>query len=455
MSVKHDFDSKLNPKKYRHTICIAILLAILAFSLRIAYQNNTVPDAPVRADAISYVSAAYNLAHFGVYSTKPPTVENKAPPPDNERTPGYPLFLYPFFKFSDTPHQAIEHVFIAQAIVGTLTVVLSFLLARLFWGYGYASIIGLLVAITPQLITLEYNLLTETLFTFIQLAAVYTLVLAFRIGGWRLVFLAGIFFGFAALTRPIAMLAGPLVALSILFVGNRARHLLPNRYTTFLILLTGFLICQAPYYLRNHITLGDPFAGTSLANHSFLQGTYPNLTHHKWYGYPYREDKLYNQMIADPAFEIEVLTDRFTNDPWKYINWYLFGKLKTMWQWDLAPGGYKDVYVYPMKHDPFKSHPLLNKIRTFLLSMHMPICIIALLGFATYFVKLFKVDSLQSILLLPIFTTLVYNIGLLIIMFPLPRYTVPLRPFLYLFAGYAIAVTLSKATNIISATRRR
>jgi 4-amino-4-deoxy-L-arabinose transferase-like glycosyltransferase len=130
-----------------------------------------------------------------------------------------------------------------NALLGALTSVLVYQLARAFTSDSRARVAGVLVALYPGLIAYTPLLMTET-------TSAFTLVLAAWVTARhgkhkRGLLVAGVLFGLATLVRPQTLLCAPFAGLLIpqLELGQRARA---GAVATLMALLT-----VAPWTLRN------------------------------------------------------------------------------------------------------------------------------------------------------------------------------------------------------------
>tara|TARA_B100000902_G_C27297677_1_gene910961 strand:- start:1243 stop:2499 length:1257 start_codon:yes stop_codon:yes gene_type:complete len=210
-------------------------LFIVSFFLRIGYFWLDIPVP--EQDTLDYQELAKNLLNgqgfvsrenwfgFPMYSWRPPV---------------YPFFLasvYLMFGFDNTA------VIIVQCLIGAFSVILLWSMifrinARAAW------LAAIFMAIYEPLVSACSEVMSETLFTFLILLALW----AFGVKTKRSQFLAlgGIAVGLCALTRPVGLLLLPSFAITIFWQHGRSGWSIVA-WVTLVVLL---VIC--PWTLRNY-----------------------------------------------------------------------------------------------------------------------------------------------------------------------------------------------------------
>jgi 4-amino-4-deoxy-L-arabinose transferase-like glycosyltransferase len=426
----------------RSHLTIALLIFLVAVALRLSYQRSAIVHNPIRADARQYYLNAYNLFHFGVYSVDAPDQSGNRPRTSWRRTPGYPLFLYPFFYFSKTPTEFVVNVSLAQAILGSLTCALVFYLGLSFLTPFWAVIAGLASALSPHLIAMDDFLLSESLFMFTLVAATLALVQSFRQRSSGLAFISGALFCFSALVRAVSGLLGLFMFLCFLVAprywkkGGRFNFLVPT--TCFLI---GLAVIHLPYsHIRRQIIANADWVTNESAWQHVVIGADINLDN---FFRNKRIPEFKNQtekMINDRSYGLTVLRQRFQENPAGYLKWYLGGKLLFMWKWDNVYNG--DVYQYPMVVKGFHQENWLAALHRFMRWLHWPSIALAIMGIGLFLFNWFRNNLAKSeyLLLAPILVFIYFAI-IFTILLPLPRYMIPVRPFVYLIGCYPLLLS--------------
>ena len=183
-------------------------LTVAAFWLRSAYIQDAAPVEYLIKDARQYADYGFNLAQHATFSLDR---NSPAPRPDSFRSPGYPLLI------ALSIHAGGDRGFYplmlyVQAVLGALTVLLTFFLCRRFMPTWAALTAAGLVAVCPHLIVMTSYLLTETLFGFLLLAVLVCFQAAFAGRGMPFFLFGGILSGSAYLVNEAVLFLPPLLA---------------------------------------------------------------------------------------------------------------------------------------------------------------------------------------------------------------------------------------------------
>jgi 4-amino-4-deoxy-L-arabinose transferase-like glycosyltransferase len=390
---------------------------------------------PIRADALDYYLYALNLKECGTYSRSRAIIEagcSQAPAPDAQRTPGYPLFLLPFVYYP-IDQSMLDRILWTQALIGVLTIWISFLLFKAFLPWMGATVGAGLVALSPHLVAAGVYVLTETLFTFalVLFAWCTSRLIRYPSRAWALA--TGLTLATTALIRPtIVYFIAPFLGFLVLMFPR-------PRMQTVLMVLTGFLLLYGPWMARNEISLEGRGSG-SLAMDTVHKGMYPGLMYRDdpaTYGYPNRSDPNWSQRKHMAAVLSEI-ADRFRAEPGRYLHWYLIGKPLTFLSWDMIVG-MGDVFVYPVTASGYDTDPVLIATHKAMYLLHWPIVLLALLGGVLVWLPSVRQRLAPQDLIVAQLLSLVlgYFLAVHIVGTPLPRYSVPLRPVLF---GLAVLV---------------
>ncbi len=430
-----------------------VIIVLIGADLRLQSVFHTQLDGPaIRADARDYVLYAYNLRNFGIYSRsdaalspRDPSVPPTLPAPDAVRTPGYPLFLTLFIGSSIT-EQTIQNILLAQVILGILTILLTFDLCRRFLPVPLALLAALLTALSPHLVTATVYLLTETLFCFLMVLCFWQLARTISKPSFGGFLIAGAVLGAAALTRPAVQYF--IVPLALLLAFWK-----PVQFRLTGALVLGFALVFLPWTARNLYTLGKT-SDESLMIGTLHHGIYPDFMYNddpKTFAYPYRYDPESARIAQSVNSVFSEIAHRFQTEPVRYLKWFLVGKPLMLWSWHLTEsiGG---PFIYPVRSTPYVSLPYFRWSYQLMDRLHWLLVVLAALGCVLVWLPRHCLGLTEPALLIAraIALLLWFYIALHMVGAPFPRYSVPMRPFLYAIAlltpaiVYYFRATISK-----------
>ncbi len=421
------------------------IIFICGFYLRIESIRGTEVTSPLIHDAGNYYMYAYNLRHKHIYSSEVGNPDNLKSPvtPDAVRSPGYPLFLTLFV--DGLPHKKIIYkILTSQMIISTLTILVAFLFFQSFLSKVWGTVAALLVALSPHLIVANSYILTETLFCFFIVVIGCLISLFVAKPSLYTAGIIGAAMGIASLVRPSLQYFPIATAFFLVFHYGRRKgtHFI-------LMMLLGFALTFTPWIIRNVKTL-NIIADKSLMINFLHHGLYPDFTFDETpesYGFPYRDDPRSEEISKDVVSVLKEIARRFRLEPLKHLKWFILKKPVSFWSWNIVQGG--DAFVYSVSRSPYFSskffmwtHHLMHFLHGWLILLclfgslmaWLPISIINLPEKSIY------VARFASILL--IYFTIIHMLGA-----PFPRYSIPLRPFLYgmaLFTPYFLVISIKK-----------
>lgn len=187
------------------------------------------------------------------------------------RTPGYPAFLAAVFFSLGRSQLALTSV---QAALDALTCAMIVHMAvRLKLKKAAVAWAWFLVATCLFTCALSYQIMTETLYTFLITAALWTLLFPGRI------FFCGLLIGLGILVRPglapsAALFAGGLALWGISRAAPGA--LSPRKLSLPALFCAGVGIVVAPWMLRNFLTFRDQFSPSANPQVTLLGAKSPN-----------------------------------------------------------------------------------------------------------------------------------------------------------------------------------
>jgi len=429
----------------RSSWLLLMLIVVLGAALRFQAISTTVVNNPIRADARIYYFAALNLERWSVFSKAEPS--ESAPKPDAFVQPGLPFAITPLIEYPPT-ERMLFHINTIQAILGTLTILLTFSFFRLFTTPTIALGAALLTAISPHLVVMTTYLLTETLFTFLLMSCMVVFGYALRKEQTVLAVIAGGLLGLSALTRATTEYL-PLFMLPFFFWLTTRRVfmqvVLPAALTALAII--------AAWKLRNLIAIGA-FSDPTLMVSALHHGIYPEFQFNgipETLGIPYRFDPFTSQ-ISGAGSILSELVRRAADEPLHYLWWYLIGKQVSLLSWNMIDG-MGDIFIYPITASPYLDRSLFKATRVAALWLHAPLSIAAVAGCGIALIRpnwLGLAEATrgpaQFVAVLVLYFFAIHFVGA-----PYPRYGIPLRPLIY---GFGLFSVISLTRNFVPGLRR-
>ena len=153
-----------------------------------------------------------------------------------------------------------------QVVLGTATVVLVALLARYWLSATWSIAAGLLLALWPHHIAATNTLLSEVVFGFCLIAALYAFARAWQTKRATWYVASALAFGYAYLVNPLILFFPPCLAILLFFHGARRPAA---------ILLGVFLLPVVAVGVRN-ASIDGAGRGTDRAALNFVQGSWPD-----------------------------------------------------------------------------------------------------------------------------------------------------------------------------------
>jgi 4-amino-4-deoxy-L-arabinose transferase-like glycosyltransferase len=236
----------------QETILLTLVL-LTAFFLRAMLITYVVsyPERIIQSDARGYDQLARNIVAGNGFSKS----SSEPFQPDNQRTPIYPSFIAFLYGLFD---HRFDIVLYAQAIVGTLTLLFIYALARLTIHPKAGLPAAALLAISPHSITYSAILWSDTLFTFIFTASVLATVVMYKRLTLNWVVISGFLAGLATLTHP-RVLYLPLVFAVLLAVILCVKKMKMGKFGLYVgLFLLVFNLVLVPWRIRNLVVFDVP-----------------------------------------------------------------------------------------------------------------------------------------------------------------------------------------------------
>jgi len=325
--------------------------------------------------------------------------------PTQQRPPAYPIFLaIVYFLFG----HSFLWVKISQAVLDTFTVFILYNISKKYFDEKTSLLVSLVLALYPPLIVYNGVIGSEICFTFFLALTLLVLTNTVCINSTKLYGISGVILGITTLCRsttifyPIFFLIGLLIVKKNFFLKG------------LIVFLLFFVITLLPWTLRNYFTSGSFSPLAAGGGGLFWSGTQeisdgkPVLEGAGYY-YPELSKMPFHQQ---DIIQIKMGLKSIYNAPFVYFKITLKKFVRIVFQ----PVG--QVLTE-------KKHPLLGKL---LYLMHFILLIFTVIG-----VGMSK-PLWQD--LMPIISIIVYIILMHTLLSSIPRYRLPVEPYIVLFAVY-------------------
>ena len=429
-------------------IIICLVLFAIALGVRLQYQNESIVDHPLRADAAGYFSAAYNLRYFNAYSLEVPRLrgirlgEHQGPRPASrtDRSPGYPIFQSMLMTDGERVPDFIDRVLKVQAVLGALVAVFVFLMARPILPAAWAAVAGTLTAISPHLIAMDGYMLTESLYVFLITGGVLLLMLAWRSDNLLLTLAGGLVIALSFQVRAVSALAPIFLASAFVYAARERGLRKKTMAAAHVAIIAASLVAVVAghrVFVHQYVTNMDEIQWEQKKYVSFtepLSHYMRNLRPPNFY--VRNESHVYTRNL-DRSWKYPTRLN-FRDIPAKYVLWDAWDKFVIMHSWDNAY--YEGVYIYPMNRKGFETSKILFVLHKIMFNLHPILLFLSFFGIVLLFVRWFKrsLPNHQRALILPALM-FVYLVLVLYFLSWLPRYTIPDLPFMFILAVATLA----------------
>jgi len=229
-----------------------IVMLAVALVLRVGLVATTGEHVPW-GDPSDYDRHAAFLVEQGTY---PPSSQAAPGSPAAFRPPAWPYLLAGVYEVTGARWTAGR---LAAAVLGTLSVLLVYLIAGAALGRTAARWAGWLAAVFPPMVFLAGSLVAESLFVFLMLTAVWATLRARGSGHTvRWAILAGVACGLAALTRTNGLVLVLPVAIGLAAAGGLTfRRIAVRPLLAPALALLAAALTIAPWTIRNAAAFGE------------------------------------------------------------------------------------------------------------------------------------------------------------------------------------------------------
>jgi 4-amino-4-deoxy-L-arabinose transferase-like glycosyltransferase len=239
----------------------ALSLFVLCLLLRLGVGAGIEAAIPVVKRADVYSSIAENLVRGHGFVAEP---DGK---PILWRAPLYPAFLAGVYSLFGEHHETA--VFIAQAVLDTMTALLIYWLGRRLFEESVGILSAVIFALHPLSAYFSLRFMPEPLFTLVFTATISAWCAVWqhrRTTGFMAV---GMLTGVAALIKPVALGLWPFLAIC---AGYRLRHQVGRALRAVLALTFACLVVLTPWMVRNYHVTGHVILSATGGGYAFWLG---------------------------------------------------------------------------------------------------------------------------------------------------------------------------------------
>jgi 4-amino-4-deoxy-L-arabinose transferase-like glycosyltransferase len=261
--------------RLRFSHWLGVILGV-ALVIRIVVVLGT-PHYVPQSDAADYDRIAVSLARHNQF---PSSVLTPDGGPTAYRAPLFPIALAVVYKLVGVGSAATrwEAGRIFEAVLGTIIVALTALVALRLWGRREALLSGAIAAVYPPLIIVGSSLMTEPLFVALVLAAVLTaLVHRDSTRRWRWLIATGVLVALAGLTHGNGIL---LLAPIVFLVWSDRPRLAWRSLRAPIAVVAAAVITLVPWTVRN-ANVFHTFVPITTESGYLLAGVYDRSTAHE------------------------------------------------------------------------------------------------------------------------------------------------------------------------------
>jgi hypothetical protein len=214
------------------------------------------------------------------------------------------------------------------------------------------------------------------------------------------------------------------------------------------MLVLGFCLIFGTWIARNLIIL-DSTGDNNLMRIVLRTGAYPDLMYkgdRNSFPFPYRADPEFRKTSQDLSSVLSEIARSFREAPVAQLQWYLVGKPLMLYSWNMVEGQHiderGDVFTYPVVSTPYNYLPHFRATHTFMYVTHWALVLSMVVAIVLVWLPISRSGlSERTALGLRIISLLLgYHLAVMIVGVPIPRYSIPMRPFMYIMAMVPFAV---------------
>ncbi len=164
------------------------------------------------------------------------------------RAPLYVYYLAGIYKLFGVSLWAVR---LFSIIPGLLSIFITYATGKKIYNQQVGLVAGFLHALFPIIYYFESELLLDSFFTLLLQIAIYFFIKWWKDNSVNYIFISGLFFGLASITRPTALVIA-LFIIGLLLVMQKFK------FKSVVLFTIGMLLCIAPVFIRNIVIADDP-----------------------------------------------------------------------------------------------------------------------------------------------------------------------------------------------------
>lgn len=338
------------PKAFLVVFLLCFLIRVVFFLAIRPWDPAVVDDKILQTDAKGYHELALNLIEY--HNFKYDGIL------DVYRPPLYPLFIACHYAIFGV-HPWI--VLFVQVLINVATCALLFVILKEAINADVAVYASLFFALDPFFILYSSYLFSDVLFVFLNVIAAYFFTKAILKNfnnEYRHIALSALFFGFAALTKPVEQYI-PVIIVMILLMLNR--RMIRRAFVPCGMFAVIFFLVISPWMIRNYVKYGSFSLSTSASYNLLISHVDAmEMERRQQSSHPKIKSDLYQEakilMVKDGlnpddlnGFEMAVYWKKLAlqyikSDPISFLKHYLLGIFRTFA--NLVTSGYADMLQF-------------------------------------------------------------------------------------------------------------
>jgi 4-amino-4-deoxy-L-arabinose transferase-like glycosyltransferase len=278
-------------RKSRIRISLGLFLLFLLLRLFLSAFIFQSPHNSFYDDSPGYELPALDLLKNGHFGTD-----------DDEvlRTPGYPAFIAGVYAiFGQVP----GFVVLVQLVVSGLTGLLVFCIGKRVFSEGVGVLGGYVYAISPNVALSALSILTETVYTFFLLLALFFAIGISRTRSYLLLAMSGLCLGLSALVRPISLYLVPLWVAVLVLESLKSGAPFARSLKQVALFILGFIIIVFPWMFRNYGLLSRFTLSTVDAYTLFYYSATATVAENEGLTLDKAEETLLARLQAEPGYD--------------------------------------------------------------------------------------------------------------------------------------------------------